>query len=141
MVELGVLAVALLIAGNMVLPWLLPLLLVMVLLTLFAVGVGLMLSALNVFYRDIGYLWTIAAQAWFYLTPIIYSLQMVPEWLRGLVNAQPMTGFVVAAHNLMYDLRWPSLTRWGQMVGWATIALLLGQWVFARLSPRFAEEL
>lgn len=140
-VELGVLSVALLIVGNMVLPWLLPLMLVIVLLTTFSVGMGLVLSALNVFYRDIGYLWTIATQAWFYLTPIVYPLSFAPDWLRPIVSAQPMGGYVIATHELLYDLRWPSAARWGQMLGWAVAALLIGQWVFAKVSPRFAEEL
>ena len=140
-VEIGVLCVVLLIAGNMVLPWLLPMVLVVALLAAFSIGIGLTLSALNVLYRDIGYLWTITAQAWFYLTPIIYPLELAPDWLRTIVSAQPMGGFVIAFHNLLYDLRWPSAARWGQMVGWAAVALLLGQWVFTRIEPRFAEEL
>jgi ABC-type polysaccharide/polyol phosphate export permease len=140
-IELGVLSVALIIAGNMVIPWLVPLTAVVALLVVFTVGMALIFSALNVFYRDVGYLWTILAQAWFYLTPIVYPIEIVPDWLRQIVSAQPMGGFVVAFHNLLYDLRWPSAGRWLHLVLCATVALAFGQWVFARMSPRFAEEL
>jgi ABC-type polysaccharide/polyol phosphate export permease len=140
-IELGVLCVALLIAGNMVVPWLVPLAILVALLTTFTIGLALIFSALNVFYRDVGYLWTILAQAWFYLTPIVYPIELAPDWLRSIVSAQPMGGFVVAFHNLLYDLRWPSAARWAHLVVCAAGALALGQWVFARMSPRFAEEL
>ena len=78
-IEMGVLSVFLLILGNMVLPWLLPALLVMVLLTVFAAGIGLILSVLNVYFRDVQYLVGIVLQLWFYATPIIYPISRVQD--------------------------------------------------------------
>ena len=71
LIELVVLTVAMLIAGNMVLPWLPVLLLILVLLALFTTGVALVLAAANVFFHDVNYLWGILAQMLFYATPVI----------------------------------------------------------------------
>ena len=73
MIELVVLTVALLIAGNMVLPWLPVLLVVLALLSLFTTGVALCSAAANVFYHDVNYLWGILSQILFYATPVIYE--------------------------------------------------------------------
>ena len=71
LIELVVLTVALLIAGNMVLPWLPVLLLMLGLLSLFTTGVALLLSAANVFFHDVNYLWGILSQVLFYASPVI----------------------------------------------------------------------
>jgi ABC-type polysaccharide/polyol phosphate export permease len=140
-IELGVLSIALLIAGNFVIPWLVPLAVLMLLLTVFSIGMGLIFSALNVYYRDINYLWGIVSQAWFYLTPVVWTLNGVPMWLARLASWQPMGSFVIAARDLIYDLRWPSAARWLHLTLISIVTLAFGEWVFSRLSPRFAEEL
>ena len=140
-IEMSVLSVALLIAGSMVLPWLAPLVLVLALLMIFSVGIGLVLSALNVFFRDVGYLWSILTQAWFYMTPIVYALTTVPGWLAKIAGYQPMGCFVVVIHNLVFDLRWPQPARWIYLIVVSFTSLAFGQWVFKRYSPRFAEEM
>ena len=60
-----------------------------------ALGFGLWLSALNVRYRDIKYLTPFFVQMWMYLTPVIYSADLVPEPFRSLLGLNPMTGVVV----------------------------------------------
>ena len=72
MIEMALLTVAMLLVGNMVLPWLPVLMVVLILLAIFSSGVALMLSAANVFYHDVNYLWGILVQILFYATPVIY---------------------------------------------------------------------
>lgn len=142
LIELGVLAVALLIAGNMVLPWIPVLLLILGFLSLFTTGIALALSAANVFYHDVNYLWGILSQILFYSTPIIYNPATIQnDLLRKLANYGPTGSFITAVHNVVYDLRMPGTGRWVQLglLGFGTF--LLGAWVFNRLSPRFAEEM
>lgn len=142
LIELGVLTVALLIAGNMVLPWLPVLLVVLALMALFTTGVALMLSAANVFYHDVNYLWGILSQILFYATPVIYNPATIDvAALRWVANYGPTGSFITAVHNIVYDLRVPGTGRLIQLVvlGFGTFAL--GAWVFNRLSPRFAEEM
>src|SRR3954466_8751747 len=69
LIEFSVLTVAMLIAGNDVLPWLPVLLMLLLLLAVFTTGVALALAAANVFYHDVNYLWGILSQILFYATP------------------------------------------------------------------------
>jgi lipopolysaccharide transport system permease protein len=71
----------------------LPLFLLLAILT--ALGFGLWLSALYVRYRDIGYLIPFLVQIWLYLTPVIYSVSLVPERFQFLLGLNPMTSVVI----------------------------------------------
>ncbi len=142
MIEMTILIGAMLIGGNMVLPWLPIMLFVMILLALFTSGIALMLSAANVFYHDVNYLWGILSQILFYATPIIYNPATIDlTILRWLSNYGPTGSFITAAHNVMYDLRIPGAGRLVQLVVLGVGTFALGVWVFNRLSPRFAEEM
>lgn len=142
LIEVAVLSVAYLIFGQMVLPWLVPWFVLMVLVAVFTTGVALMLSAANVFFHDINYLWGIVAQVLFYTSPIIFVTEEIPyPWLRAITNLGPTGSFVRASQEILYDGHWPSLARWGQVAVYATVSFVIGSTVFNRLSPRFAEEL
>ncbi len=142
LIELAVLSVAFLIFGHMVLPWLVPTLLLMILVTLFTTGVALMLSAANVFFHDINYLWGIVAQLLFYTSPIIFVTEEIPfAWLRAITNLGPTGSFVRASQEILYDGHWPSIERWLQVGLYSVVTFVVGAWIFNRLSPRFAEEL
>ncbi len=141
LIELAVLAVALLVAGNIVVPWLVPALFLVAVQTVFVTGVGLLLSVLNVYFRDIQHLVGILLQMWFYATPIVYSVGQVPQRWRSLYELNPMVRFVEAYRDLLYDLRFPPLLDTIYLVTVAAGTLALGLFVFARLEPKLAEEL
>jgi ABC-2 type transport system permease protein len=144
-IELAVLLVALLVAGNMVLPWIPVLLLLIALQCAFVLGIALVLSVFNVYFRDTQHLLGIVLQIWFYATPIVYPVSQV----RGSVStpvfrlyeANPMFVFVESYRDVLYDLRFPPLWRMLAMAGYATVALVVGVVVFRRLEPKLAEEL
>ena len=82
-VEMLVLGAILLVAGNGILPWV-PLVLVLMLLQAgFVLGIGLMLSAANAYFRDIQHFLAIFMNIWFYMTPILYQPELVPESLSS----------------------------------------------------------
>ena len=149
-IEIAVLAVFLVLLGNMVLPWLPGVIVLMVLLAVFATGIGLVVAVLNVYFRDLQYLIGIFLQLWFYATPIIYPVNRVP-WifhvgghalpLRTLYSINPMVGFVGAFRSLLYDMRFPDWTQMGYITLWSAAMLALGFTVFRRFEPRLAEEL
>ncbi len=142
LIELGILTIAMLIAGNQVLPYLPMMLIVMVLLAFFTTGLALMLSAANVFYHDVNYLWGILSQVLFYSTPVIYNPATIElAALRFIANYGPTGSFITASHNIMYDLRIPGPGRMIQLVVLGAGTFALGAWVFNKLSPRFAEEM
>lgn len=146
-VELTVLCIALLIAGNMVLPWLPVVAVTSLFLTMFATGFGLALAAANVYFRDMAYLWSIVVQAWFFATPIVYPRELATDQLSDypvlvrIYDNVPMSVVVRMYRNLLYDLRMPQFTDFVLLVGYSVVALFVGWWIFDRLEGRFAEEL
>jgi ABC-type polysaccharide/polyol phosphate export permease len=142
LIETGVLTVIMLFAGNMVLPWLPIVLLLYVLLAVFTTGVALTLAAANVFFHDVNYLWGILSQVLFYATPVIWNPATVGiSWLEKVSKYNPTGTFIIANHNLMYDLRMPGLERWAYLIVVAFGTFLVGAWIFNNLSPKFAEEM
>lgn len=142
LIELGVLVVALIIFGQMALPWFFASLPLVALLMVFTTGVAFALSAANVFFRDINYLWGIVAQILFYSSPILYTPDLIAnDTLRALTNWGPLGSFVRAFHEMYYDGRMPGLGRWVHLAVIAFGTFALGAWIFNRLSPRFAEEM
>jgi ABC-type polysaccharide/polyol phosphate export permease len=145
LIELAVLAVALVFFGNIVLLWI-PMILVLVALeVVFVMGLALVLSTTAVYFRDLQHLLSIVLQMWFYSAPIVYSMTLVREKLSGwqltLYNLNPLTRFVEAFRDVMYDLRMPPLDELGYLLGLSVASLLLGLAVFSRLEGKLAEEL
>lgn len=143
-IELGLLAIVLLIAGSPYLPWLPVVILVSLLLALFASGFALALSTLSVYFRDITYLWTIFIQVWFFLTPVVYSpaiLQdQVPAWASTALKFNPMYSFVTTYRDLLYDATAPSVPRLTVMFVSAIVSLSVGWAIFNRMGRRLPEE-
>lgn len=145
LIEMAVLGVALLAFGNMILPWLPFVIVLMAIQAAFVLGIALVLSVLNVYFRDTQHLIGIALQIWFYGTPIIYPLTLVQQHVSGaalkLYELNPMTQFVKAYRNLLYDLRFPSLGTWAYLIAVSAATLVIGAAVFRRFEGRLAEEL
>lgn len=117
--------------------WTLPLFLLLAVIT--ALGVGLWLSAMNVLYRDIGYMIPYITQLWFYLTPIVYSSSEVPEEWRIFYALNPMVGVVEG-------FRWALLGTADapdpMIAVSATISLVIfisGMFYFRRMERTFAD--
>jgi ABC-2 type transport system permease protein len=145
LIELAVLAVALVFFGNIVLLWI-PMILVLVALeVVFVMGLALMLSTTAVYFRDLQHLLSIVLQMWFYSAPIVYSMTLVREKLNGwqltLYEFNPLTRFVEAFRDVMYDLRMPPLGDLAYLLAVSVASLLLGLVVFSRLEGKLAEEL
>jgi ABC-type polysaccharide/polyol phosphate export permease len=150
-IEMGVLAVVMLVVGLDPLLWIIPTLVLMVLLAVFGTGLGLMLSVANVYFRDSSHFVAIAMQVLFYATPVIYPItlvsnvrpdSLVARWhIDGLYMANPMVHFVEAFRDLLYEQHLPSLATTGIVLLSAVASICLGWAVFARFSKRLAEEL
>jgi lipopolysaccharide transport system permease protein len=145
LMEMSVMLIILLVAGNMVLPWLPVVAFLLVLQAMFALGIGLVLSVANVYFRDVQYFVGLILQVLFYAAPIAYPVTLVEdklgsEWM-WLYRANPMVDLIEAYRRVLYDLRWPSLGGVSYFAAWAVAMLALGIFVFARAEPRLAEEL
>lgn len=152
-IEMLVLLVVLTILGSSAVLWVPAVLVAMVLLLAFSLGVGLMLSIANVYFRDTQHFVGILTQAWFYATPIVYPVSLVLEQsekigpivgsvtLYDLYRLNPMERFTEVFRNLLYDNRWPSLDSTLMCVGWALVSIVLGAIVFTRHQKKLAEAL
>jgi lipopolysaccharide transport system permease protein len=118
--------------------WTLPLFLLLTLVT--AMGVGLWLSAMNVLYRDVGYVTPFLTQFWLFITPIAYGSSLIPESWRFLYALNPMVGVV-------NGFRWAILGIESAAPGNALvvsvavslIALISGLFYFRRMERQFAD--
>ena len=117
---------------------LVPLILVQM---IFTVGLVFFLAALNALFHDIEQFLAPVLMILFYMTPILYPVEMTPDWLREIVSLNPMSYFVGRArevmlgHNLMPQL--PDMS-------WLLFSLLVffvGRWFFLKLSPHFEDFL
>lgn len=146
LIELAVLVLVMVLIGNVSLPLLLFLPVLLVLLALFSLGIGLMLSVWNVYYRDVSYLVGLALQVIFYATPVIYPPSLIPPEahglpLRDLLEANPVAQFVAAFREVLYDLQAPSVGRMLTLVLLAGTSIAVGSWVFQRRAHDVSEEL
>lgn len=148
LVEMAVLLVLIaIIEGHYAFAWIPVVLVLMALQLVFTIGLALMVSAANVYFRDVQHFLGVALAPWMFLTPILYPLEMVPadrEFLgvgyQTLYQLNPMVSWAEAYRNALYDLRFPSAGRWLAIVAATVVVLALGAALFRRLEPRMAEE-
>jgi lipopolysaccharide transport system permease protein len=125
---------------------------IVILQTLFLVGMAFFLSALAVFLRDTVHLIGIVVQFWFFLTPVFYSLDIIGEPLARVIRwVNPMASLVDFYRDVLYGSRvvvgevptpgLPALDSVLRMVVTVLIVLAAGYWFFRRQSARFGEEL
>lgn len=103
-----------------------------------SLGLGLLGSATNVFLRDVRHLFALGLQLWFYATPIIYPVTMIPENLRPFYYLNPMAGVITAYRSvLIYQTPPDSYLILSGIV--SVVILIIGYIVFKRLEPSFAD--
>lgn len=115
--------------------------LVMVLHFLFIVGLVLLLSAVNVFFRDVQHILANLLTLWFFLTPILYPLSQVPPSFRKWVLLNPMAQIILAYHDVFFYQRTPD-GRLLAVFGILSFVLLwAGMSFFERYKETFAEKI
>lgn len=114
--------------------------LVLVLLAAAVHGLALMISTLAVHFGDVRDLAGNALTLAFFVTPILYPAEAVPERFRGLLRLNPFAAYFSAIHESVFFFRWVDGIEWAWMAGTAALLLLLGSAVFERLRDSIAEE-
>jgi ABC-2 type transport system permease protein len=113
----------------------------------FATGLGLLLSALFVRYRDVAPIWEVASQMLFYISPILYVTTLVPEQYRDWYMVNPLAVLLTEMRASVVDTSAPhawDLAGAGPLLAAAALVVIavgLGLYVFNRQAPRIAEEL
>ena len=111
-------------------------------------AVSAILSALYVRFRDVSIIWSVAVQALFYATPVLYTLDQVPERFRWVILLNPLTPIFLAAREWIIDPSAPGavdaaggLPRLLAALAVFVAVCAISIWAFAREAPRMAEEL
>ena len=106
-----------------------------------ALGIALLASALTVYFRDLEYILGIIAMAWQFLTPVMYSSDLVPENLLPIWKLNPMTPVIEAYRQILYYKEVPHLDTLLNASILGVVTLVVGYVVFRKLQKGFAEEL
>jgi len=121
---------------------LLPALMLIVIMHLiFTSTLGLLLSILNVLFRDIGHLLGVILMFWLWVTPVFYSIDMIPLFFRKIYALNPMTCYIISYRNILFEGVMPKFYTFIQMSLWAIVSLFLGGFIFAKLEPNIVKKI
>ena len=108
---------------------------------LITVGIGMILSVLNVMYRDVGYIWTVILQAGFFLTPVIYMLDILPQELQMVLFFNPLSHILTWARDFVLYGNIPQ----GESVAYtyiiSVIILIIGIFAFRKFQYQMVDKL
>lgn len=109
---------------------------------LLALGFTFVLSALTVFFQDTQYIVGIATMAWQFLSPVMYSVEAIPEQYRMLYTmVNPMTPIIIAYRDILYYARVPQFSTLLTALVMGVVLFVIGWFAFDRMQRRFAEEM
>ena len=136
---ISLIAVAIVMVFFQVIPTINLLLLpvLMIYMLMFSLGLGLLLAALSVFFRDITHLWGVILTAWTYATPLFYSIDILPSWMVPIMQFNPMYYYVTYFRDIAMWGTTPSLTANLICFGCGAIALAIGFTVFRKQQKKF----
>ena len=109
----------------------------MICVLIFSLGMSLILSSVNVFFRDVGHLYSVFTVAWMYLTPIIYPKDILPEFILNIMNLNPMFYYVEYFRDVLMYGTVPNLTSHLMCIIYAFLFLALGLIIFKKQQDKF----
>ncbi len=118
--------------------WLIP---VMIIEYFFSLGLAFFLSAVEVYFRDIEHIVSVVMMIWMYVTPMFYSIDIIPEKYLPMFYWNPMLYIIGMYQQILYYKRVPDMLYMAKAAGFAIAVVIIGSVVFKALEKRFAEEL
>lgn len=107
----------------------------------FAMGLGMVLGVLNVFFRDVGQFFGIFLTFWFWLTPIVYPANILPERIKPFMALNPMAPVIGAYQSIFVHQSWPNWTTLWPTALMAALLCLLGVHLFKKNAGEMVDEL
>jgi lipopolysaccharide transport system permease protein len=111
------------------------------LLFILCLGISIPLSILNIHYRDVRSIWTIIIQAAFFLTPIFYKLEFLPENIRNIIQFSPLTQIVNMSHQVILENKLPDLYWFLYLVISISAIFLIGMVIYKKYELNVVERL
>lgn len=109
----------------------------LVFLFLFCCGIGMVLSGLSVYFRDITHLYGVVTLAWMYITPIFYDISFLPEYVQSVITLNPMYHYITFFRDLILYGVVPSWDVWLICGGCSVVAAALGLFLFRKMQKNF----
>jgi lipopolysaccharide transport system permease protein len=106
-----------------------------------AIGLGVTLGVLNVFFRDVGQFFGIFLQFWFWLTPIIYPISILPEKIQTIISFNPLVPVISSFQSILVSKESPV---WGSLIYPFSLSIVLcfvGLYLFRRHAADMVDEL
>jgi len=103
----------------------------------FALGIGMIISCVSVFLRDMFYIYSIILTIWSYLTPVFYSIEILPTKLQTLFKFNPLYLYITGVRSIVLSGERPSLVQLGSMALVGFVTLLIGMLVFRKKQDKF----
>ena len=110
---------------------------IFVCLFLFSLGIGMILSCVSVFLRDMFYIYSIILTIWNYMTPVFYSIEILPEKLQTIFKFNPLYLYITGVRSIVLSGHRPSLIQLGSMALISFVILLIGLFVFRKKQDEF----
>ena len=104
-------------------------------------GLSLIVSSVTVFFRDLQHFIGVILQLLFYATPIVYSIQTIPEQYRWILKVNPMTYIIEGYRDIFYNQCMPDMKMLGIVLVIGIATCIIGYIIFNKLQKKFAEEL
>jgi len=114
---------------------------ILLLQTIFAIGLGLILGVLNVFFRDVGQFFAIFLQFWFWLTPIVYPADILPKVLRPYLAFNPMSPVIIAYQAIFVNHQLPAWETLWPIMSLGLVLCWLGLRLFKKHASEIVDEL
>ena len=108
---------------------------------LLILGVSLPLSVLNVKYKDTEFIWSVVVHAGFFLTPIFYQFDMMPDYVQNVLQYSPMVQIVTMAHHVVLYGTLPSINSVLYAVGSISAITVIGYMIFRKFQAKVVEEM
>ena len=106
-------------------------------LLMFTAGLGLLLSTVSVFLRDIFYIYGIILTIWNYVTPVFWSIQLIPENIQPIFKANPLFIYITGARSIILSGERPALSSLALMFIFGLGTLIIGSIVFKKKQDKF----
>lgn len=104
-------------------------------------GISFILSAITIYIRDLEHIISVFLMAAFYITPIVYKLDQMPENLRIIMQLNPMTHIINAYRDIFYYQQMPNMKNLVILFVISFVLMIVGYFIFKKLQKGFAEEL
>lgn len=113
---------------------------IMIIQYIFTLGITLICSSISVYYRDLEQIFGIVSVGLMYASPIVYSIDSVPEQFRSIIESVPMTTIIVAYRDILYYKQEPNVDNLIFLLMVSIVVFMIGWMVFDKLQRRFVEE-